>query len=118
VTAPDNVLVSGWLDAVVSIHVDTIHFVDSNYRMEGYNSLTPMPVPERFTIAAPGTPTGAPANIGQLYRSFGKAIRSGVNEQPTFEIAVEMHRLLGTMREASENRREVRAVTGVRPPGG
>ncbi len=143
VTSPDNVLISGWLanDAVVSIHVGTIPFAGSNYRMEVYgdagtlvasgedspqlsavylhgakdgNTLTPLPVPERFTIAAPGTPSGAPANIGQVYRSFGKAIRTGVSEQPTFETAVEMHRLIDAMREASDSSREVRVAAGGR----
>ena len=146
VTAPDNVLASGWLanDAVVSIHVGTIPYAGSNYRMEiygregtlvasgedspqlgavhvhgakGSNTLAPLPVPERLTIAPPGTPTGAPANIGQLYRAFAMAIRGGLSEQPTFETAVEMHRLIDAMREASAGGREVRVVTGDRRSG-
>ena len=83
VTAPDNVLIGGRLanGAIASVHVGTIPFVGSGYRMEIYgrdgtlvatgaefpqlgevvlhgakgdNTLVPMPVPERFTFAAPG----------------------------------------------------------------
>ena len=87
VTSPDNVLISGRLanGAVASVHIGAIPFAGSGYRMEIYgrdgtlvatgedspqlsevslhgakggNTLAPMPVPQRFTFAAPGTPSG------------------------------------------------------------
>src|SRR5437667_1992133 len=87
VTSPDNVLLSGRLanGAVVSVHIGAIPFAGSGYRMEIYgcdgtlvargedspqlsevslhgakggNTLAPMPVPARFTYAAPGPPAG------------------------------------------------------------
>src|SRR5215471_9019066 len=87
VTAPDDVLTSGRLanGAVASVHIGAIPFAGSGYRMEIYgrdgtlvavgadspqlsevslhgakgdNSLTPIVTPERFTLAAPGTPAG------------------------------------------------------------
>src|SRR3989440_721427 len=92
VTSPDNVLISGRLanGAVASVHIGAIPFAGSGYRMEIYgrdgtfvaarehlpqlnegflqrpkggNTLAPLPVPERFTVAAPGTPAGEPGNV-------------------------------------------------------
>ena len=102
VTSPDNVLLSGRLanGAVASVHVGAIPFAGSGYRMEIYgregtlvatgedspqlgkvllhgakrdNKLAPMPVPERLTIAAPGTPPGEASQR----RSDVYAVRSG-----------------------------------------
>jgi predicted dehydrogenase len=136
VTSPDNVLLTGRLasGAVASVHVGAIPFAGSGYRMEIYgregtlvatgedspqlgkvllhgakrdDKLTPMPVPERFTIAAPGTPSGEASNVGQMYSLFAQAIRSGKSQQPTFETAVELHRLIDAIRQASDNGCEV-----------
>src|SRR5215470_3408306 len=106
VTSPDNVLTSGRLmnDAVVSVHVGAIPFAGSGYRMEIYgrdgtlvatgedspqlsevllheaksgNTLAQMPVPQRFTLTASGTPSGEALNVGQMYTLFARAIRGG-----------------------------------------
>ena len=106
VTSPDNMLLSGRLanGAVASVHVGAIPFAGSGYRMEIYgrdgtlvasgedspqlsevvlhgakggNTLEPMAVPERFSFAAPGTPPGEAANVGQMYTLFAQAIRGG-----------------------------------------
>ena len=137
VTSPDNVLLSGRLanGAVVSAHVSAIPFAGSGYRMEVYgregtlvasgedspqlsevflhgakggNTLEPMPVPARFTFAAPGTPPDEPLNVGQMYTLFAQAIRGGEGRQPTFETAVELHRLIDAMQHASDNGQEVK----------
>src|SRR5690348_554300 len=105
VTSPDNVLLSGRLanGAVAAVHVGAIPFAGSGYRMEiycrdgtlvatgadspqlsevflhgakGADKLAPLPVPERFTIAAPGTPSGEALNVGQMYALFAEAIRN------------------------------------------
>jgi predicted dehydrogenase len=136
VTSPDNVLLSGRLagGAVVSVHIGAIPFAGSGYRMEIYgrdgtlvaagedspqlsevllrgakggNTLTPMPVPQRLTLAAPGTPSGEPLNVGQMYTLFARAIRSGKSDQPNFATAVELHRLVDTIKQASDSGREV-----------
>ncbi len=136
VTSPDNVLVSGRLanGAVASVHIGAIPFAGSGYRMEIYgrdgtlvatgedspqlsevflhgaqggNTLAPMPVPERFTIAAPGTPSGEATNVGQMYSRFAQAIRNGEAQQPDFETAVDLHRLVDAIRQASDDGREV-----------
>ena len=104
VTAPDNILISGWLQngAVVSSHVGAVPFAGSGYRMEiygregtlvasgedspqlsavvlhgakGNDTPEPMPVPERFTLASSETPAGEAGNVGQMYALFAKSIR-------------------------------------------
>ena len=136
VTSPDNVLLSGRLanGAVASVHIGAIPFAGSGYRMEiygrggtlvatgedspqlsevslhgakGANTLAPMPVPERFTVAAPGTPSGEALNVGQMYTSFAEAIREGASHQPTFATAVELHRLVDAIKQASDNGHEL-----------
>src|SRR5437870_5999417 len=136
VTSPDNVLVSGRLasGAVASVHIGAIPFAGSGYRMEVYgrdgtlvatgedspqlsevflhgakggNTLTAIPVPERFTLAAPDTPSGEALNVGQMYTLFARAISDGESRQPTFATAVELHRLVDAIKQASDNGREV-----------
>jgi predicted dehydrogenase len=130
VTSPDNVLLNGRLanDAVVSVHIGAIPFAGSGYRMEIYgrdgtlvaagedspqlsevvlrgakgdNTLAPIPIPQRFTLAAPGTPSGEAFNVGQMYTLFARAIRGGDSRQPTFATAVELHRLVDAIKQAS-----------------
>ncbi|MGA7265052.1 MAG: Gfo/Idh/MocA family oxidoreductase, partial [Stellaceae bacterium] len=140
VTSPDNVLISGRLanGAVASAHIGAIPFAGSGYRMEiygrngtlvamgedspqlsevflhgakGANTLAPLPVPERFKFAAPGTPSGEAVNVGQMYTLFAQAIRNrairdGESRQPTFETAVDLHHLVDAIKQASDTGRE------------
>jgi predicted dehydrogenase len=137
VTSPDNVLVSGRLakGAVASVHIGAIPFAGSGYRMEIYgrdgtlvamgedspqlgkvalhgakggNSLAPIPVPERFTVAAAATPSGEAVNVGQMYALFAQAIRGGQSHVPDFATAVDLHRLVDAIKKASDEGREVR----------
>jgi predicted dehydrogenase len=141
VTSPDNVLVSGRLanDAVASVHIGAVPYAGSGYRMEIYgrngtlvaagqdspqlgevtlhgaqrgDTLAPIPVPARFTVAAPATPSGEAANVGQMYALFAQAIRQGAigdgaTRQPNFDTAVDLHHLVDAIKEASDNGREV-----------
>jgi len=136
VTSPDNALICGRLagGAVASVHVGAIPFAGGGYRMEiygrggslvatgkdspqlsevflqgakGNNTRVPMPVPERFSFTAPGTPPGEPVNVGQMYALFAQAIRGGESCQPTFETAVDLHRLIDAIKQASDDGREV-----------
>jgi predicted dehydrogenase len=131
VTSPDNILISGRLagGAVVSSHVAAIPYAGSGYRMEIYgrdgtlvasgedspqlskvflhgaqrgNDLGAIPVPERFTFAAPGTPDGEPLNVGQMYALFARAIRGGETRLPNFATAVDLHRLVDAIRQSSD----------------
>ncbi|HEY3912729.1 MAG TPA: Gfo/Idh/MocA family oxidoreductase [Stellaceae bacterium] len=140
VTSPDNVLLSGRLacGAVASAHIAAIPFAGSGYRMELYgsdgtlvasgkdspqlgavslhgaklgNTLAPLPVPERFTIAPLATPSGEAFNVGQMYTLFAEAIRNraipgSATCQPTFDTAVELHHLVDAIKDASDTGRE------------
>jgi predicted dehydrogenase len=129
---------------VASVHIGAIPFAGSGYRMEIYgrdgtlvamgedspqlsevflhgakggNTLAPMPVPARFTVAAPGTPSGEAINVGQMYTLFARSIRDraidgqanpgGKSHQPDFATAVDLHRLVDAIKRASDNGREV-----------
>jgi predicted dehydrogenase len=136
VTSPDNVLLSGRLanGAVASAHIGAIPFAGSGYRMEiygrdgtlaasgedspqlskvslhgakGSDTLTPIPIPGRFTLAAPATPSGEAINVGQMYTLFAQAIRDGTSRQPTFATAVELHHLVDVIKQASDEGRDV-----------
>jgi predicted dehydrogenase len=136
VTSPDNVLLTGQLanGAVASAHVAAVPFAGSGYRMEIYgrdgtlvangadspqlsevsldgaqrgSRLAAIPVPERLTFVTPATAAGEAVNVGQMYALFARAIRDGESQQPTFETAVELHRLVNAIKEASDSGREV-----------
>lgn len=62
-------------------------------------------MPERFTFATPGTPSGEAANVGQMYTLFAQAIRGCASHQPTFETAVELHHLIDAIQQASDTGR-------------
>ena len=68
--------------------------------------LLKVPVAERFTFASHGTPSGEPLNVGQMYTLFARAIRDGNSRQPSFETAVELHRLVDAVKQASDSGRE------------
>jgi predicted dehydrogenase len=149
VTSPDNVLLSGRLanGAVASVHIGAIPFAGSGYRMEIYgrdgtlvisgedspqlsevllhgakggNTLMPIPVPQHFTFAAPGTPSGEAKNVGQMYTWFAQAIRhqethDGKSRQPTFATAVDLHRLVDAIKQASDHGRDATFEPGAAP---
>ena len=138
VTAPDNILISGRLKngAVVSSHVGAVPFAGSGYRMEiygregtliasgedspqlsvvtvqgakGNDALAPMPVPQRLTVASRETPAGEASNVGQMYALLARAIHGGRDAHlPDFATAVELHRLVDAIQQASDEGREVR----------
>ena len=141
VTAPDNILVSGRLanGGVASVHIASNPWAGSGYRMEiygregtlivsseespqlndvrlrgakGSNTLEELEVPARFSYVLEGMPQGSPYNVGQMYYQFGQAIRSGESCQPNFDTAVELHRFIDNIREASDQGREAAVTTG------
>jgi predicted dehydrogenase len=64
-------------------------------------------VPDTLTIAARGTPAGEALNVGQMYSLFAQAIRDGKSRHPTFETAVDLHRLVDAIRQTSDTGREI-----------
>ena len=136
VTAPDNIVLAGRManGAVLSHHVGTIPHAGSGYRMEIYGrkgtlmvagadspqlsalrlhgardgaALVPLAVPERFRFAPPGTPEGDPANVGQMYSLFARAIGGEHTGLPDFAVALRLHQLLDAVRESSYTGRAV-----------
>jgi predicted dehydrogenase len=137
VTAPDNVLVSGQLEsgAVASVHVGAGPGDGSGFRMEiygrdgtlvatgtvssqrgetlrlqgarGTHELSDLAVPERFVYVPADFPSGDPFNVGQMYALFAEAIRTGQSRVPTFDTAVDLHRFIDTIKQASETGREL-----------
>jgi hypothetical protein len=136
VTSPDNVLVSGRLagGGVASLHVATVQWAGSGYRMEIYgqegtlvasgvdspqlcelqlqgardaNALDPIALPAELTSAPATVGSGEPFNVFQMYRGFANAIRTGRTTLPGFDTAVQLHRLVDAIAESSATGREV-----------
>jgi predicted dehydrogenase len=137
VTSPDNVLVSGQLvsGAVASVHVGAVPWAGSGFRLEiygregtlvatgnvssqrgetlrlqgarGTHTLSDLAVPERFVYVPADFPSGDPFNVGQMYALFAEAIRTGQSRLPTFDTAVDLHRFVDTIKQASDTGREL-----------
>ena len=137
VTSPDNVRVSGRLarGAAASVHVGAVPWAGSGFRMEifgregtlittgsvssqrgemlrvqgaqGTHELQDLTLPQRFVYVPDDFPKGDPFNVGQLYARFAEAIRTGQNRLPTFDTAVDLHRFLDTIKQASETGQEL-----------
>jgi predicted dehydrogenase len=138
VTSPDNVRVCGQLEsgAAVSVHVGAVPWAGSGFRMEIYgregtlvttgsvssqrgemlrvqgaqrsHALKDLAIPERFVFVPADFPRGDPFNVGQMYALFAEAIRTGQSRLPTFDIAVDLHRFVDTLKRASDAGRELR----------
>jgi len=132
VTSPDNVMVSGQLvsGAAASVHVGAVPWAGSGFRMEIYgregtlvvtgnvssqrgetlrlqgarggHALSDLEVPERFSYVPADFPQGDPYNVGQMYALFADAIRTGENRLPTFDTAVDLHRFIDAIKQASD----------------
>jgi predicted dehydrogenase len=136
VTSPDNILVSGTLanGAVASAHIAAIPYAGSGYRMEIYgregtltasgedspqlgeiqlhgaqrgNALQPIAIPTDLTVASPGTPSGEASNVGQMYAQFARAIAGEAVDLPNFATAVDLHRLVDGIKQASDTGKAV-----------
>jgi len=137
VTSPDNVRVSGQLErgAAASVHVGAVPWAGSGFRMEiygregtlvttgsvssqrgemlrvqgakGSHELKDLTIPERFVYVPDDFPRGDPFNVGQMYALFAEAIRTGQSRLPTFDTAVDLHRFLDTIKQASDTGREL-----------
>ncbi len=137
VTSPDNVRVCGQLEsgAAAAVHVGAVPWAGSGFRMEiygregtlvttgsvssqrgemlrvqgaqGSHELKDLTIPERFVYVPADFPRGDPFNVGQMYALFAEAIRTGQSRLPTFDIAVDLHRFVDTIKRASDTGREL-----------
>jgi predicted dehydrogenase len=73
------------------------------------HELKDMAIPERFVWLPQEFPRGDPFNVGQMYGLFAEAIRTGKTPErlPTFDAAVDLHRFLDTLRQSSDQGREL-----------
>ena len=65
-------------------------------------ALVPMPIPATYRWVPDGVPAGSPYNVAQLYAQLAESIRNGTPVVPTFEAAVERHRLIDAIVRSSE----------------
>jgi predicted dehydrogenase len=137
VTSPDNILVSGKLasGAVASVHVAAVPWAGGGFRMVVYgrdgtlvatsdvssqrgemprvqsaqrsHELNDLTIPDRYFWVPPEFPRGDPFNVGQMYKLFADAVRTGNNQLPTFDTAVDLHRFLDTIRQSSDKGQEL-----------
>ena len=70
------------------------------------NTLAPMPVPRALHLRRARHAVGRSPNVGQMYTVFARAIGGGKAAQPNFATAVELHRLVDAIRQASDTGRE------------
>ena len=131
VNSADNVLINGTLvgGAVASVHVATIPWHGTGWRMEVYGrdgtltasskemiqygnitirgargseiELVEVSVPDSLTLIPTEVPTGAPFNVAQIYRTLGHAIKNGTRTMPDFDFGVDRHKLLVAMELSS-----------------
>ena len=137
VTSPDNVRVSGQLEsgAAASVHVGAVPWAGGGFRMEIYGregtlvttgsvssqrgemlrvqgaqksqELRDLTIPASFEYVPADFPRGDPYNVGQMYALFAEAIRTGQSRLPTFDTAVDLHRFVDRIKEASDTGREL-----------
>jgi predicted dehydrogenase len=121
------------IDAVAAVHVAAVPWAGSGFRMEiygregtlvatgtvssqrgemlrlqdarGSHELRELAIPERFVYVPADFPRGDPFNVGQMYALFAAATRTGQSRVPTFDTAVDLHRFLATIKQASETGR-------------
>ena len=74
---------------------------------QGSHELQDLDLPGRFVYVPSGFPQGDPFNIGQMYALFAEAIRTGQNRAPDFDVAVDLHRFVDTLKQASDSGREL-----------
>ena len=74
---------------------------------QGSDELEELNVLDQHRFVLEGMPEGAPYNVGQLYYMFGEAIRGQGERQPDFDTAVDLHRLVDSIRFSSEQRQSV-----------
>ena len=75
--------------------------------VRGSHALSNLEVPERFVYVPADCPRGDPFNVGQMYALFAEAIHTGQSRIPTFDMAVERHRFIDTIQQASDTGQEV-----------
>ena len=134
VTSPDNVLLTGRLDndALVSIHVASVPWHGTAFRMEVYGmegtlvassdqmvemvdpvlrgspgegpGLEVLVPPTELNWTPNEVPTGVAVNMAQMFRRFAQALRgSNTDAHPDFTEALRRHRTLDSIVRSAES---------------
>lgn len=136
VSSPDNVIINGLLysGAVVSSQVSEVPFAGSGYRMEIHgsegtliatsgnapqlgevflkgaqknNELSLITVPDTLGNVAGQKLVDEALNVGRMYSAFVESIRGNESCHPTFETALELHRLIDGIKQSSNSGSEI-----------
>ena len=75
---------------------------------QGNEPLSELPVPERLRFVPQAVPFGPPQNVGQAYVRMAEAIREGKPFAPSFDDALEVHKLLEAIQHSSDDGRFVK----------
>jgi len=75
---------------------------------QGNESLSEMPVPDRLRFVPKAVPFGPPQNVGQAYVRMAEAIREGKQFSPSFENALQVHKLLEMIQHSSDEGRVIK----------
>ena len=78
---------------------------------QGTDDLQDIDIPDKHTNVLEGMPDGPPKNVGQMYYQFGEAIQGNAADFPTFDTAVDLHRLIDSIRSSSDEGRKVDTIT-------
>jgi len=67
-------------------------------------TLKDLAIPDRFVHVPESFPRGDPFNVGQMYALFADSVRTGKTHSrlATFDTAVELHRFIDTIKQASD----------------
>src|SRR5258705_135642 len=89
-----ELLETGYVGEMLSCHVTAMRHVD-------------LAAPAVFVYVPAAFPRGDPFNVGKMYALFAEAIHTGQSRIPTFDTAVELHRFIDTIQQASDTGREL-----------
>ncbi|MFF7184932.1 Gfo/Idh/MocA family protein [Streptomyces sp. NPDC008222] len=80
----------------------------ADLRLEGGRgadgTVAPIRIPDRYFAAVPRELTGPAHNVAQLYAALAADLRTGTDTVPGFDHALDRHRLLSAIEEASRTR--------------
>lgn len=77
---------------------------------QGSEPLVELKVPNRFRFVPSTVPFGPPQNVGHAYVRMAEAIQEGKQFAPSFEDALDMHRLLDMIQQSSDEGRVIKLV--------
>jgi predicted dehydrogenase len=81
------------------------------YGCKGREASAALPIPDRFKVAAEGTPAGQAYNVGQAYTRLADSLRDRAPFDPDFDLAVQRHRMIEAMERSSDEGRAIKVAT-------